>query len=87
MSEAEFEAAVEPMRDPAIWRRGTNGRWEVTDSVVNHPADAAVEAARVPQVADRTLSPRNRHLYYVDGHSERAGASPARDDRNGFVVL
>jgi hypothetical protein len=85
MPEEEFERALEPMRDPAIWR-GADGRWETRDSVVNHPADAAVEAARVPQVADRTLAPRNRRLYYVEG--EPTPAPPvSRADGRGFVVL
>jgi N-acetyl sugar amidotransferase len=74
MTEEEFEAAVEPMRDPAIWRRDVHGRWDVLDSVVRHPADAAIEAARVPQNDDRTLSPRNRRLYYADSPAVMRGA-------------
>ena len=88
MTEAEFDAAVEPMRDGSIWRRTAAGAWEVTDSVVRHRADAAVDAARVPQTDDRTLAPRNRRLYYADPPGAAAPAGPAaRDDRHGFVVL
>jgi len=67
MTEAEFEQAVGPMRDPAIWQRDGHGRWQVTDSVVNHAKDPGVDAARVPQSDDRALSARNRRLYYVEG--------------------
>jgi len=88
MTEAEFEAAIEPMRDPAIWRRGLGAHWEVTDSVVNHPPDARVEAARVPQGEDRTLSPHNRRLYFVDGVPGPQAVDPReRGADDGFVVL
>jgi N-acetyl sugar amidotransferase len=89
MTEDDFHAAVEPMRDASMWRRNAAGAWEVTDSVVRHRADAAVEAARVPQVDDRTLSPRNARLYYTASPRPPGAAAsrPARDDRHGFVVL
>ena len=86
MTEDEFEGALDGMRDPAIWRRDARGKWEIRDSVVNHAADASVEAARVPQVSDRTLSPRNRRLFYLEG--EPAPFVPVgRTDSRGFVVL
>lgn len=64
ISETEFEAAIESMRDPAIWQRNDQGTWQVLDSVDRHAITAREEAARVVQVADRTFSPQNRHLYY-----------------------
>ena len=64
MTEAEFEAAVEPMRDRAIWDRDAGGRWRAKDSVVHHAGDAGVGAVRVPQSDDRTFARRNRQLYY-----------------------
>ena len=88
MTEGEFEAAIEPMRDPTIWRRGPGARWEATDSVVNHPADERVEAARVPQVDDRTVSPRNRRLYFLDGvPAPQSVDARERGAGDGFVVL
>jgi len=54
MTEAELLAAIEPMRDPAIWERDASGAWRVTDSVANHASDPGVEEARIPVVdADR----------------------------------
>ena len=69
MAEQEFEASVDPMRDKAIWQRAANGRWTVTDSIVNHVKDAGVEAARVPLVPepDRTFGAGNRHMYVFPG--------------------
>jgi N-acetyl sugar amidotransferase len=91
MTEAQFEAAVEPMRDPAVWRRGAGGRWEVLDSVVNHVKGPGVEAARVPAVEDRTWAARNRQLYWNDARPPvgTAAPTPARPfGRPGdFIVL
>lgn len=89
MTEDEFEAALESMRDPAIWTRGADGRWRVTDNVCNHRGDAAVEAARVPQIEDRTFSAQNRHLCYNPAQPPQG---PAREpvrliEPDQFVVL
>jgi len=55
---------------------------------VNHPADERVEAARVPQVADRTVSPRNRRLYFLDGvPAPQSVDARERGAGDGFVVL
>lgn len=85
MTEQEFEQALASMRDPGIWERPSDGRWQTRDSVVTHQADARVDAARVPQLADRALSAANKRLYYIDGTTGANPAAPSRDD--GFVVL
>jgi N-acetyl sugar amidotransferase len=94
LTEAEFEAAVEPMRDPAIWTRDAAGRWRVTASVTAHGGDAQVEAARLPLVAaeDRTFGANNRGLYYPpDGALVPLDADDRFLDRGGgageFVIL
>lgn len=92
LTEAEFEDAITPMRDPKIWQRDATGRWRVTDSVAAHVDDPGVAAARVPLVpaADRTFGANNRHLYYGPGFEP---APPADDDHvsrtasDDFVVL
>ncbi len=92
MTEAEFEGAVERMRDPAIWER-QDGRWRAKDSVVNHALDPGVDAARVPLVEDRTFAPHNRHLYYNNRLPPLPRPAPAsRADATGdpsaeFIVL
>ena len=48
MSEDEFMASVDDLRDPEIWRQDEAGAWTATDSVVNHRDDPGVEAARLP---------------------------------------
>ena len=63
ISVADFYRIVEPMRDARIWEK-TNGEWHPRDSIVKHPIGPREEAVRVPQVNDRTLSPKNRQLYY-----------------------
>jgi N-acetyl sugar amidotransferase len=88
MSDADFDDAVEPMRDPTIWRREAGGPWRVTDSVVNHPNDPGVDEARVVQSEDRTFSARNRRLYYSDAPQPAVAVpEPARPDGAGFVIL
>jgi len=92
MSEVEFEDCLTSMRDPDIWRRDAGGRWQVTDSVVNHAHDKGVDGVRVPQVTDRTLSPRNRRLYWqgagADAEPVRGGPAlreSTTDDE--FIIL
>lgn len=52
MTEAEFMALVEPMRDPAIWQRAADGAWVARDNVGNHRRDKGVEEARLPSVGN-----------------------------------
>jgi hypothetical protein len=92
MSEVEFEDCLTSMRDPDIWRRDAAGRWQVTDSVVNHAHDKGVDGVRVPQVTDRTLSARNRRLYWqgagADAEPVRGGPAlreSTTDDE--FIIL
>lgn len=90
MTEDEFEAAVEPMRDRAVWERDGSGKWRAKDSVVSHVSDPWVEAARVPLSDDRTFAPRNRHLYYNDALppvAEPRSPVRAQPSTNDFIVL
>ncbi len=48
MTEAEFEAAIEHLRDPAIWEKDESGKWHPKDSIVNHVNDPGVDAVRLP---------------------------------------
>ena len=48
MSEQELLDMIVPMRDPAIWEKGTDGQWKKKDCVGNHLKDPGVEAARRP---------------------------------------
>ncbi|MCB9946855.1 MAG: N-acetyl sugar amidotransferase [Rhodospirillaceae bacterium] len=52
MTEDEFIACVDPLRDPEIWQRGADGAWQATDSVTRHRDDPGVEAARLPLKAN-----------------------------------
>ena len=92
ITEAEFEAALDGSRDPAIWERDAGGRWVIKDSVANHYEGPFVEEARVPLVPeqDRTFGANNRHLYYGPGFQP----APLVDDTyishgNGdeFIIL
>lgn len=66
MTEQEFVALQDAKRDPDVWERDASGVWRATDWVGNHAAGPKVDAARVPQVKDRTFSYENRALYYSD---------------------
>jgi N-acetyl sugar amidotransferase len=64
LEESDFLAAVEGQRDPEIWEPDGAGGWRARDAVWRHPADARVEAARVPLGDDRTFAAHNAHLYW-----------------------
>ena len=72
VSEEEFYTWIEPMRDPDIWEKGTNGVWRPKDAVYRHPITEVEEAARVPLVApeDRTFGENNRGYYWKEGLSD-----------------
>ena len=46
MSEQEFEDSIEHLRDPDIWEKQSNGKWDLLDWVGNHISDKGVEDAR-----------------------------------------
>jgi len=48
MSEEEFVACVDNMRDPKAWKRDEKGQWKLQDHVKNHKNDPGVEEARLP---------------------------------------
>ncbi|MGE4064679.1 MAG: N-acetyl sugar amidotransferase [Rhodospirillaceae bacterium] len=72
MSEAEILALVEPMRDPAIWKKDASGAWHVTDSIANHVNDPGVAAARRPLIDN--VRPFIRTPEKTSPHAQRAGA-------------
>lgn len=65
VTEDEFEASIENMRDPLIWEK-KDGVWQVKDSVCNHIEDSSVEASRLPLVEpeERTFGELNKSMYY-----------------------
>jgi N-acetyl sugar amidotransferase len=64
LKRGEFYSLVESMRDPAIWKKNTNGEWASLDAVWKHHLRSNEEAHRITQVKDRTLDQVNQHLYY-----------------------
>lgn len=89
VTEAEFEAAIESMRDPSIWHRD-GGCWQMLDSVAQHRDDPRAVGARVPlvPVEERTFAARNRHLYYSEPFVPRgSGAQRLASDPLDFTVL
>ena len=92
ITEEEFNAWIEPMRDEEIWEKGSDGTWRTKDSVANHVNDPNVEKARVPLVAeeDRTFGKNNEGFYWRDDLASQERVNRARkakeEDRN-FVVF
>ena len=75
MTEEEFLALVEPMRDPAIWAKDADGAWRMTDDIGNHVDDPGVDAVRLPLKSNsepfRRLPPKSDpRLQYGDEQSE-----------------
>jgi len=48
ISEKEFEDRIDHLRDPSIWEKDSNGKWDQLDWVGNHIWDKGVEDARLP---------------------------------------
>jgi len=71
MTEAELLALVEPMRDPAIWKKNAEGYWQATDNVGNHLRDSGVDKGRLTQIANwQPFEPTPSHAtsrYQEDG--------------------
>lgn len=87
ISRDEFYALVDEARDEQVWRR-TNSGWEPTDDVARHEIGAVEEAARVPQVADRTFGAANRHLYFnPDNPPAQRGNAAFDAPSRAFKVL
>jgi len=93
MTEDEFEACVEPMRDREMWTRDAAGAWQTTDSVARHRDDPQAHVARVPMVdpGARTFAASNRR-YFFDRRAGCADAPAAGQARAGaesgdFIVL
>lgn len=79
MTELELLAAIEPMRDPSIWRREISGVWRALDSVADHRDDDGVGEVRVP------LTDNDRPFIRT---AERRGARVQSDrDQKEYVLL
>ena len=75
MDEDELLAIVEPMRDPAIWRKEGGGQWRTTDTMGNHVHDDGVDAVRLPlkdNVRPFLTTPEG-----ISPHCQRAGQQTA----------
>lgn len=91
LTEEEFEAAIDPMRDPDIWKRKENGEWVRRDSVANHRNDPGVDDVRLELVSpeNRTFGENNREYYYSESFDPGVNDDPkitAQDD-SVFTVL
>lgn len=61
MTEEEFLAFVEPMRDPGIWEKNAEGIWVTKDNVGNHINEDGVDAVRAQKKSDwAPFEPANR---------------------------
>jgi N-acetyl sugar amidotransferase len=88
MTEAEFEDALAPMRDPDAWRQDAHGRWQRRAMPQDDGAHPATDKARVEQVTDRALSQANARFFYVPGETERAAVTRAANAlEEPFTIL
>ena len=56
MTEEEFLACVDSMRDERAWKKDENGVWQLQDHVKNHKADTHVEEVRLPLKKDENMN-------------------------------
>jgi len=48
ITEEEFLARIEPLRDPSIWEKDSNRQWLRKDNIRNHINDPGVDKVRLP---------------------------------------
>jgi N-acetyl sugar amidotransferase len=53
VSEAEFDASIDRLRDPTIWSRDGSGQWVLTDDVTRHARRTRLEPDRLERREDR----------------------------------
>jgi hypothetical protein len=69
MTEDEFEAYIEPMRDDRIWEKVEDGKYRAMDNIGNHINDPGIDDVRLPLDKDRTgFVCSNRSGYPRDDH-------------------
>jgi N-acetyl sugar amidotransferase len=62
MPEGEFWEYINKQRDPRIWQKNNQGKWELKDSILNHVDDEGVDEVRLEKKEDCKfwlLSPRD----------------------------
>jgi hypothetical protein len=79
LTEEQVLEAIEPDRDPAIWKKTSNG-WALLDDITNHLDDPGVKEAELPQSIDRTFSPENAKYYW------QGSPNAVRMLEPGFVI-
>lgn len=52
MSEGEFWEYVDKQRDPIIWQKNNQDKWELKDSILNHVDDEGVDEVRLEKIED-----------------------------------
>jgi N-acetyl sugar amidotransferase len=69
ITEEEFEATIEHLRDISIWEKTSDGQWRCKDNIGNHINDPGVDAVRLPLEDKRTGFIRSqRATYERDDH-------------------
>ena len=79
MTEDEVMDMVEPMRDPRVWKKGSDGGWSVRDSIANHVDDQGVDAVRLPLKSN--VRPFMQSESKVSPHAQREG------EQTEYVIL
>ena len=84
----EFYAILDSQRDSNIWQHDGQKEWVLVDSIDRHVIDDSFGSQGVRQVADRTFSSENRHLYYNPANPPLPYGIEALDQqRSYFCVL
>jgi N-acetyl sugar amidotransferase len=88
ISKAFFYGLVDPMRDPAVWRRDAAGAWQPQYSVDRHAIGPSQEAVRPAPSPDRAMAEANRQLYFNPALPPLPSGVAALDQRTrDFKVL
>ena len=69
MTEDQFEAIVEELRDLSIWEKGENGKWRTKDNIGNHINDPGVDEVKLQPTEEKSRFIRTVISSYIrDDH-------------------
>ncbi|MBS83527.1 MAG: N-acetyl sugar amidotransferase [Gammaproteobacteria bacterium] len=77
ISEQEFLDSINHLRDSSIWRKTSDGKWELLDWIGNHKDDPGVKEARLPV----------KNKLEIIKSKQNSLSRESKNDENDLVIL
>lgn len=94
MSEREFYACIDSHRDPRIWKKDKSGKWQLSDSVINHLNDLGVDEVRLERTEDckfivtpsrEPAEPEDKYVLMGRGYIDKNNYQALKDNQDEIV--